>query len=84
MSLRFRRSFRIAPGLRLNTSLRGLSLSMGGRGYGATVGSRGASYHAGLPGTGLSYVSSSTTSKQFGTSLDGSCNRGTGRRFRNV
>ena len=60
MSLRFRRSFRVAPGLRLNTSLRGLSLSMGGRGYGVTVGSRGTTYHAGLPGTGLSYVGSST------------------------
>src|SRR5260370_33965505 len=56
MGLRFRRSFKIAPGLRMNLGLRGASLSLGGRGGRLTVGSSGVSASVGLPGTGLSYV----------------------------
>lgn len=55
----FRRSFKIAPGLRLNTSLRGLSLSAGVRGAGVNIGGRGLTSHVGVPGTGMSYRSSS-------------------------
>jgi hypothetical protein len=56
MSLRFRRSFRIAPGIRMNVGLRGASLSLGGRGHHLTVGSSGTSASVGLPGTGVSYT----------------------------
>ncbi len=59
MGFRFRRSFKIAPGIRLNTSLRGLSISAGVRGAGVNFGTRGSSSHVGIPGTGVSFRSSS-------------------------
>lgn len=52
MNLRFRRSIKIAPGVRINISKSGLSTSVGGRGL--TWNSRGA-LTASIPGTGLSY-----------------------------
>jgi hypothetical protein len=55
MSLRFRRSVRLAPGIRLNLGLRGPSVSLGPRGAGVTLGPSGVTSHAGIPGTGLSY-----------------------------
>lgn len=54
MSLRFRRSIRLAPGLRLNLGKRGMSLSAGVRGAGVTLGSRGVWGNVGVPGTGVS------------------------------
>ena len=55
MSLRFRRSVRLAPGIRLNLGLRGPSLSVGPRGAGVTIGAFGLTSHVGIPGTGVSY-----------------------------
>jgi hypothetical protein len=56
MGWRYRRSFRIAPGLRLNAGKRGLtSVSVGGRGATLNVGKRGSTSTLSLPGTGLSY-----------------------------
>lgn len=55
MGLRFRRSVRLAPGLRLNLGRRGASLSLGGRGASLNIGRRGVYGNVGLPGTGLSY-----------------------------
>ncbi|MFN7971199.1 MAG: DUF4236 domain-containing protein [Acidobacteriota bacterium] len=55
MPLRFWRSIKIAPGLRLNLSKRGASVSVGPRGAHLTMGTSGARYSVGLPGTGLSY-----------------------------
>ena len=54
MALRFRRSIKIAPGLRVNLGKRGASLSVGGRGASVTFGPRGVYGNAGIPGTGLS------------------------------
>lgn len=54
MALRFRRSIRLAPGLRLNFGKRGVSLSAGVRGVSVTFGGRGTYANVGLPGTGLS------------------------------
>jgi hypothetical protein len=54
---RFRRSFRILPGLRWNIGKRSSSVSLGGRGFHYTIGSAGARTTVGLPGTGLSYTS---------------------------
>lgn len=51
--MRFRRRIRIAPGLRLNLSGSGLSLSAGPRGASVTVGSRGVWRNLSVPGTGL-------------------------------
>lgn len=60
MVWRFRRSLKIAPGLRLNIGKRGISsLSVGGRGVRMTFGKQGIRQTVGLPGTGLSFSSNS-------------------------
>src|ERR1700675_3682279 len=54
MSYRFFRRLRIAPGLTVNLSKSGPSLSVGGRGGHVTFGgARGRRTTIGLPGTGL-------------------------------
>lgn len=53
MGVRFRRSIKLAPGLRLNFSGSGVSLSAGPRGASVNFGSRGAFVNTGIPGTGL-------------------------------
>lgn len=54
MSLRFRRSIRIAPGLRLNVGMRGLSATVGPRGASLNIGPQGIYSNLGIPGTGIS------------------------------
>ncbi len=53
---RFRRSFKVVPGVRLNLGKRSLSTSFGVKGAHYTTGSAGRRFTAGLPGTGLSYT----------------------------
>jgi hypothetical protein len=53
MSLRFRRTMKIAPGIRLNLTKTGVSARVGPPGLGATVGTSGTTVSAGIPGTGL-------------------------------
>lgn len=55
MSFRFRRTLRIAPGVRLNFSRSGVSTSIGGRGATMTLSRRGTYANLGVPGTGLSW-----------------------------
>ena len=55
MGLRFRRSFKMFPGVRLNVSRGGISASFGVRGATVNVGKHGVRGTAGIPGTGLSY-----------------------------
>lgn len=55
MGLRFRRSVRLFPGVRLNFSGSGISTTIGVRGMGVTLGAKGTYANVGLPGTGLSY-----------------------------
>lgn len=65
MGFRFRRSVKLAPGFKLNVGKRGASFSFGGRGGHVTVNTQGkVTTSAGIPGTGLSYVS--TTSRHKG------------------
>lgn len=54
MALRFRKSIKIMPGVRLNLSKSGVSTTLGGRGASVNVGKRGVYANAGLSGTGLS------------------------------
>jgi hypothetical protein len=59
MGLRFRKSIKIAPGIRLNVGKKSIGVSVGGRHGGISVNSRtGARARASLPGTGLSYTTS--------------------------
>ena len=53
MALRFRRTMKIAPGVRLNLTKTGVSARIGPKGAGVTVGTSGTTVSAGLPGTGL-------------------------------
>ncbi len=54
MAWRFRHSFKVIPGVRLNLSKRGLSASIGGAPFTVNLGPRGVYGTASLPGTGIS------------------------------
>ena len=53
MALRFRRSIKLAPGIRMNFTGSGLSWTLGPRGASIGVGRRGAFLNTGIPGSGL-------------------------------
>jgi hypothetical protein len=57
MGFRFRYSFKLMPGIKLNLGKSGLSASLGTRGAWFTLGAKGARATVGLPGTGMSYTS---------------------------
>ncbi|HEV8554623.1 MAG TPA: DUF4236 domain-containing protein [Casimicrobiaceae bacterium] len=63
---RFRRSFKIAPGLRANLSKSGVSTSVCRRGAWFTLGSHGSRAKVGLPGSGLSYTQTSPRRRGLG------------------
>ncbi|BBV97900.1 DUF4236 domain-containing protein [Pseudomonas monteilii] len=54
MAIRFRKSIKIAPGIRLNVSKGGVSTSIGGRGATVNISKKGTRVTAGIPGSGLS------------------------------
>lgn len=54
MALRFQKSFKIAPGIRLNLSKRGVGVSAGVKGARVGVNSKGTYSSIGIPGTGIS------------------------------
>src|SRR5678815_1257806 len=53
--MQFRRRIKIAPGVTINVSKGGLSLSLGTKGIHYTLGKRGSAVSVGLPGTGVYY-----------------------------
>lgn len=55
MGFRFRRSVKLLPGVKINLSNGGASVSLGGRGFHYTIGPKGTRVTAGIPGTGLSW-----------------------------
>lgn len=61
MGIRFRRSIKLGKGVRLNVSKSGLGLSVGGRGARYSVHTSGRRTRTiGIPGSGVSFVSTST------------------------
>ncbi|WOE31983.1 MULTISPECIES: DUF4236 domain-containing protein [unclassified Acinetobacter] len=71
MGLNFRKSFKIAPGIRLNVGKKGVSsVSIGGRGARVSVGKRGTRTTVGLPGTGLSYSTFKSNKSQSQPTTD--------------
>ena len=60
MGFRFHRTIRLFPGLRLNVSKSGVSASIGTRGAWLTFGRKGTRTTVGLPGTGISYTTTSS------------------------
>ncbi len=61
MGFRFYRRVRLFPGVSVNLSRSGPSLSVGVRGAHVTVGRRGVTRTVGIPGTGLFWTSRSGT-----------------------
>ena len=61
MGVRFHRSIPIFPGVRLNLSKSGLSLSIGGAPFTVNVSERGEQVTTSAPGTGWSWI------KRFGS-----------------
>lgn len=53
MGIRFRKRINIAPGIKLNLSMRGISTTFGRKGFSVNVGKNGAFLNTGIPGTGL-------------------------------
>lgn len=65
MGLNFRKSIKIADGVKLNVGKKSAGVSVGGKYVGASFNSRtGARVRASLPGTGLSYTKSLGGSKK--------------------
>lgn len=68
MGLRFRKSIKVAPGVRVNLGKKSASVSVGGKGARYTVSSTGRrTSSVGIPGTGLSYVETHTAGKKQGS-----------------
>lgn len=61
MAFRFRKSFKIAPGIRLNLSKKGIGMSAGVKGARVGINSKGTYTSVGIPGTGISSISYSKT-----------------------
>lgn len=60
MGFRFRKSFKVAPGVKLNFNKKSTGVTFGGKGLHYTINSSGKSTtSAGIPGTGLYYTESS-------------------------
>jgi hypothetical protein len=72
MGLRFRKSIRLLPGLRVNFGLKRSSVSIGRPGMTYNISSHGSRVTVGLPGSGISY--SQNLSNQSPASLFGSTN----------
>lgn len=67
MAFRFRKSVKIAPGVRLNLNKKSTSVSFGGKGFHHTISSAGRrTTTTGLPGTGISYSTTESVHKDHG------------------
>jgi hypothetical protein len=64
MPFKFRKSYKIAPGVRLNVGKKGMSTSIGGKGSTINVGKKGVKHTASIPGTGMSYTTGSGNKKK--------------------
>lgn len=65
MGLRFRKSIKIAPGVRLNIGKKSVGISAGVKGARVSVNSKGrVTKTVGIPGTGISYTETDTIGKK--------------------
>ena len=53
MSWRFRKTFRVIPGVKLNLTSRGLSATLGAAPFSVNVGPKGVYRNVSIPGTGI-------------------------------
>lgn len=65
MGLKFRKSIKVAPGVKLNLNKNSASVTVGTKGAHYTVNTSGKkTTSAGIPGTGISYVSTTGGGKK--------------------
>lgn len=65
MGLRFRKSVKVAPGVKLNLNKKSVGITLGTKGAHYTINSKGKrTASVGLPGTGLSYTTTSGGKKK--------------------
>ena len=57
MPVRFRRTFTLFPGVKVNVSKGGMSITVGKKGFHLNFSKRGVRQTTGLPGTGISHTS---------------------------
>lgn len=75
MSLRFRKSFKVAPGVRINISKKSAGVSFGGKGFRKSINSSGrVTTSIGTPGTGVSYVSTKNIGSKSNKSYSNNSN----------
>lgn len=72
MGLRFRKSFKLFPGLRLNIAKKSASLSLGRPGMTVNLNQHGTKTTVGLPGSGVSYSDDTSFSEMAAPSKSGS------------
>lgn len=70
MGFRFRKSFKVAPGVKLNIGKKGISTTIGPKGAKVTVGPTGTRVTASIPGTGISYTTKLDKKKQPANNAD--------------
>lgn len=71
MGLRFRKSFKIAPGVRVNLNKKSASISVGTKGARITKSTSGrTTTTVGIPGTGISYSKSHTSKRQTSSTVN--------------
>lgn len=62
MGLRFRKSFKIAPGVRVNIGKKSMGVSFGGKGFRYSINTKGQRRRTvGIPGTGIYYTETSSS-----------------------
>lgn len=83
MPVRFRRTFNILPGVKVNVSKGGISFTVGTRGYHLNFSKRGVKQTVGLPGSGISqssYIIKNDSDPEEKASESDKDERGTNRR----
>ena len=71
MGLRFRKSFKIAPGVRVNLNKKSASISVGTKGARITKSTSGrTTTTVGIPGTGISYSKSHTSKRKTSSTVN--------------
>ena len=76
MGLRFRKSFKVAPGVKFNVNKKSVGVTVGTKGAHYTVNSKGTKTKSvGIPGTGISYVETENMGTQKNEAHSSNSNR---------
>lgn len=73
MAIRFRKTIKVAPGIKLNLGKTGISTTVGKKGLSVNMSKRGTYLNTGIPGTGLSSRTKMTPSNRNSTNANKGC-----------